>query len=162
MKLAYDQQERRSRLERRGVAFVLSFGMVFSLVVSLAVVAAVPIVLSRFDPTHHLVTFGNVRWVFVAIAMAAGSGLLYRYAPPDPPDGWRDVLPGALFSTVVWTAASIGFSVYVSSIGSYDETHGPLGTSVVLLLWFWLSSLAVILGAEVNQAIELRRAEIAV
>lgn len=161
VKLAYDQELQRSKLEQRGIALLLSFGMILALVVSLAVVAAVPVFLTRFDPTHHLVTFGNVRWIFVAGAMVAGSGILYRYAPPDRPRSWREVLPGASFSMAVWTVASIGFSVYVSSFGSYDETHGSLGTSVVLLLWFWLSALAIIVGAEVNQGIAIKRAELA-
>jgi len=88
--------------------------------------------------------------------MAPGLGLLYRYAPPIRPDGWRSVVPGVIFATVTWTAASIGFSIYVSSFANYNETHGTLGAAVILLLWFWFTSLAVILGAEVNEALVLR------
>lgn len=159
VKLAYNQEKQRSTLEHRAVAYALSFALIITMILSLAIVAAVPIWLSRFDPTHAIVTFGNLRWVLIAGAMTVGAGLLYRYAPPERPNGWREVMPGALFATVMWTVASVGFSVYVSSIGTYDETYGPLGASVVLLLWFWLTSLAIIVGAEVNQAIVLRRAE---
>ena len=62
-----------------------------------------------------------------------------------------------LAATLIWTVASIGFSVYVSSFGRYNETYGTLGAAVVLLLWFWFTSLAILVGAELNEALLLDR-----
>ena len=56
----------------------------------------------------------------------------------------------------MWIATSVGFSIYVSSFGSYNETYGTLGAGVVLLLWFWFSALAIVLGAELNEVLLLR------
>lgn len=153
VKIAYDQEDRKSLLEKRFVAIGLTLGVIVGLVTALAIIAAVPVILSRFEAGHPLLAFGNLRWVLIGIGMAAGTGLLYRFAPPDRPDGWRSVLPGVILATVMWTVVSIGFSVYVSSFGSYNETYGTLGAAIVLLLWFWLTSLAIILGAEFNEAL---------
>ena len=69
----------------------------------------------------------------------------------------REVLPGMFAATLIWTIASIGFSIYVSSFGRYNETYGTLGAAVVLLLWFWFTSLAILVGAELNEALVLDR-----
>ena len=157
VKIAYDQEGQRSPLERRWVALVLSLGMIAGGIIALSLIAAVPIWLGRFDPTHAIVTFGNARWVLLILGSMFTVGLLYRYAPPQKPEGWRDVVPGVIGATALWAATSIGFSAYVSSFGNYNATYGALGAAVVLLLWFWFSSLSVILGAELNEVLRLHR-----
>ncbi len=157
VKIAYDQEEHRSVLESRLVAIGLTFFVIGGGVLVLAMIAAVPLVLQRFDPTDAIVTISNVRWLVIGGGTVLVTALLYRYAPPIQPDGWRDVLPGAILATALWSVASIGFSVYVSSYGSYNATYGALGAAVVLLLWFWISALSVILGAEFNDAVVRHR-----
>lgn len=153
VKIAYDQEEHRSVLESRPVAIALTFAVIGGGALALAMIAVVPVVLQRFDPTDAIVTIGNVRWLVIGGGTMLAIGLLYRYAPPIQPDGWRAVLPGAFAATLLWSAASMGFSFYVSSFGNYNATYGVLGGGVILLLWFWISSLSVILGAELNDAI---------
>ncbi len=153
VKIAYDQEYGRSILERRDVAIGVTVAVIVTTLTALAIIAAVPVWLRRFDPTHAIVTFGNFRWILVGLGFASITALLYRYAPPERPDGWRSVVPGAVVATTVWTVASIGFSVYVSSFGRYNETYGTLGAAVVLLLWFWFTALAILIGAELNEAI---------
>jgi membrane protein len=157
VKIAYDQEDGRSILERRDVAVsVTVVGIVFILI-ALALIAAVPIWLRRIDPTDAVVTFGNFRWVLVGALFAVLAGSLYRFAPPQRHASWRGVVPGTVTATVLWTVTSIGFSVYVSSFGRYNETYGVLGAAVVILLWFWLSSLAILMGAELNQVIDRKQ-----
>ena len=157
VKIAYDQEDGRSILERRDVAIGVTVAVIVTTLIALAIIAAVPVWLRRFDPTHAIVTFGNFRWILVGLGFAAIAALLYRYAPPERPDGWRAVLPGAVIATIVWTITSVGFSLYVSSFGRYNETYGTLGAAVVLLLWFWLTALAILIGAELNEAIIMAR-----
>src|SRR5262249_10326798 len=76
-------------------------------------------------------------------------------APPRP----RVVTPGAIVAVFLWIAASLGFSFYVSSFGRYEVIYGALGGVIVLLLWMWFSSLAVLLGAELNAVLARRAAE---
>lgn len=157
VKIAYDQETEQSLLERRDIALGATVVAIVAMLAALAIVAAVPIWLQRFDPTDAIVTFGNFRWVLVGAIFALLAGLLFRYAPPQRPRGWGDVLPGMLAATLIWTIASIGFSIYVSSFGRYNETYGTLGAAVVLLLWFWFTSLAILVGAELNEALVLDR-----
>jgi membrane protein len=157
VKIAYDQETERSPLERRWVSLAISIAVIIGGIIALSLVAAVPVWLKRFDPTHAIVTFGNTRWLFLIAGTSFVVGLLYRYAPPHKPDSWRDVVPGVITATVMWVATSLGFSVYVSSYGSYNATYGALGAAVVLLLWFWLTALSVIFGAELNEVLRLHR-----
>jgi membrane protein len=157
VKIAYDQEDDKSLLERRDVALAATVVGIVSMLIALAVVAAVPIWLQRFDPTHAIVTFGNFRWLLVGAMFAVLAGALYRFAPPQRPRGWSNILPGTITATIIWTVASIGFSLYVSSFGRYNETYGTLGAAVVLLLWFWFTSLAILVGAELNEALTLSR-----
>jgi membrane protein len=157
VKIAYDQEDDQSLLERRDVALAATVVGIVSMLIALAVVAAVPIWLQRFDPTDAIVTFGNFRWLLVGAMFAFLAGALYRFAPPQRPRGWINILPGMITATIIWTVASIGFSVYVSSFGRYNETYGTLGAAIVMLLWFWFTSLAILLGAELNEALMLHR-----
>jgi YihY family inner membrane protein len=57
---------------------------------------------------------------------------------------------GSVIATIIWIAASVGFSFYVENFGSYGKTYGVLAGVVVLLSWFWMTALAVLIGAEIN------------
>ena len=97
---------------------------------------------------------GVLRWPLLAALVLVGFSALYRFGPDRAPARWRWVTPGSLVATVIWLAASAGFALYAAVAGSFDETYGPLGGVVVLLLWLHLSSLAVLVGAEVNAEME--------
>ncbi len=71
--------------------------------------------------------------------------------------GFRWVTPGAAFALVVWLLASVGFAFYVANFGSYDKTYGTLGGVVVLLVWMWLTNVALLLGMELNAERERSR-----
>ncbi len=64
---------------------------------------------------------------------------------------------GTIAAATLWLAGSAGFSYYVANFSSYDKTYGSLGTVVVLLMWLYLSSFIVLVGAELNSEIERSR-----
>ena len=79
--------------------------------------------------------------------------LLYRISPnldEDKKIRMRDVLPGATFTAIMWIGVTFVFSFYVDNFGNYDKTYGSLGAIVVLMLWFYLSSIIMVLGAYVS------------
>ena len=84
--------------------------------------------------------------------------ILY-YLLPDVEQRFKFITPGSVVAVVIWVLASLGFSFYVSRFGSYEVSYGALGGVIILLLWMWISSLAVLLGAEINAIIEHRSPE---
>jgi membrane protein len=86
-------------------------------------------------------------------------GVLYYASPNAKIRGFRWVTPGSLVAIVAWAIASAGFALYVANFGSYDKTYGTLGGLVVLLVWLWISNVAILFGHELNAELE-REAEI--
>ncbi len=94
-------------------------------------------------------TANAVRWVASLCATAAVLACVYRYGLPLRPK-WRAVLPGAAFATGTWFISTLFFGVYVTHFANYSRVYGSLGTGVVLLIWLFLTALAVLCGAELN------------
>lgn len=104
------------------------------------------------------VAIGWLRLPVAGLVMMLLWALLY-YVLPDVEQSFRFITPGSVLGVVVWVLASWGFSEYVSHFGSYDKTYGSLGGVIVLLLWMWISSLVLLVGAETNALIEHRSPE---
>lgn len=83
-----------------------------------------------------------------------GAALLYRVAPDRIAPRWGALLPGAVLAAVGWTVLTVGFGIYVANFGNYNATYGSLGAIVVLLTWLYLSAYILLLGGELNAAIE--------
>ena len=98
--------------------------------------------------------FSIARWP-VLLAMVIGLiGLLYRFSPDVRHRRIRWIWPGAALATVLWLAASAGFSLYVSHFGSYANTYGSIAGVIVFLIWLWISNLAILLGAQFAAELE--------
>ena len=89
----------------------------------------------------------------VLLFVFAGLIVVYRLGPSGQHPGLIWTLPGAVVATLIWAAASFGFTLYVSNFATYDLMYGPLGAVVALLMWFWVSVFVVLLGAELNVAL---------
>jgi membrane protein len=97
------------------------------------------------------------RW-FVAIAAVLGVySIVYAFAPNVDPRRIRIITPGALVGVVVWIVATMGFFFYVSNFGKYGATYGAFAGAVILLLWLYLSNLALLFGAELNAVVDEQR-----
>ena len=89
-----------------------------------------------------------IGFFFVAIC------LLYRFGPSRPSPPHPRIKPGAALATVLWLIASELLSIYVSQLGTFGATYGSLGAAVGVMLWFYISAYAVLLGAELNARLE--------
>jgi membrane protein len=152
---AYDEEETRSFLRRKGVALLLTLGAVGFVVVSVGLIAVAPVVLDTLVPegtTRALLQAG--RWVGLVLAVMAGTAVLYKVAPDrdDPRLAWVSV--GSVVATAVWLLASLGFSLYVDNFGRYSRTYGALAGVAILMLWMWITALIVLVGAEINAEAE--------
>jgi membrane protein len=149
--LAYDEEESRGFVKLRGTALLLTIGAVVFVLVALALVAVVPAVLDALRlGTVGTVLAQVVRWAFLIAVVIVGLAVVYRVAPDRDAPRFRWVSTGAAVATVLWIAGSIGFSLYMNNFGNYNKTYGALAGVVVLMLWLYLTSYIVLLGAEVN------------
>ncbi len=101
-----------------------------------------------------LAIWSIAKWPLLFVAVVCVIGLLYRFSPDTRSEGLRWVLPGSLVATVLWLVASAGFSFYVANFGSYSSTYGSLAGGIVLLLWLWLTNVAVVFGAQFATELE--------
>jgi membrane protein len=90
------------------------------------------------------------KWPVMAFVFLLLIGVLYYASPNVKMRGFKWVTPGALVAIVVWIAASALFALYVSNFSSYNKTYGTLGGLIALLVWFWISNLAILFGHQLN------------
>jgi membrane protein len=155
--IAREREEPKGFVAKRGKALLLTIGAIVFLGVVLFLIVAVPPLLSDAGLGRAgRIAFDVLRWPVLAILMIMGIGLLYRFAVKGAPRHRRlgFLTAGALVAMVGWLVVSGLFAVYTANFASYGKTYGALATIVVLLLWLWLSALAVLVGAEVDGAEE--------
>jgi membrane protein len=155
---AYDIQEGRPWWKVRLVAVGLTVGVALFILVSATLVIAGPELAEKVAAWAHLgsafaLTWKIVQWPIVLVLVITAVALVYYFAP-DAEQEFVWITPGAAFATILWIAASIGVRFYVANFGNYNETYGALAGVMILLLWFYVSGLCLLLGAEMNAEIE--------
>ncbi|AZB43955.1 YihY/virulence factor BrkB family protein [Bacillus sp. FJAT-42376] len=151
---AHMVEESRAFWKVRGMAILLTFGLVLGLVVTLVLPIFGDVILSNVKgifPATPLTDslFTVIRWLIAFVLMAMVLGMIYYFSPNI---GLRvkDVYPGAIAGTLLWQLLSFGFSLYVSQFGNYQATYGSLGGVIVLLSWLYLSGFVILIGGEIN------------
>jgi membrane protein len=155
MNIVYDENETRSIVLKAIVSLGLTVYAIFGalLVVALGVVTPLALEIIPLGPVADSAV-SLLRWVVLWAFAVLTLAVVYRYAPDRKEPRWGWVTWGSAIAATLWLVASALFTVYVANFGSYSETYGALGGVVVLLLWFWLSGVMTILGAEINAEIE--------
>jgi membrane protein len=157
--VAYDVEEERTFVQKRLRAFLL-------IVVS-AVLGGIATVLIVFgqplgETLRDNLPFGGafvlvwtlLRWVLGLAALSTLFAAYYYLGPNRGTPRWTWLSPGGVLATIIWLLASLGFSFYVTSFASYAETYGSFTGVVVLMLWLFLSAIAVMVGGELNAELE--------
>jgi membrane protein len=155
---AYDVEEGRPWWKVRLTAIGLT--------VALAVFIVIAVFLVMLGPTvaEYLASqmgFGRafelgwkiLQWPVVLGLVALGIGMV-NYFAPDVEQDWEWITPGAVLATILWLLSSLAFKFYLANFADYNATYGSLGGVIVLMLWFYISALAVLTGAEMNAEIE--------
>ena len=151
----YETREGRPFWKLRPLQLLLTLVVVLLLVVmALGVVLTGPIVSDVAEPigvSDTAVSIWNyAKWLLIAVLFVLMIGLIYYASPNVRQRGFKWISPGAVVALVVWLLASAGFGIYVSQFGSYNKVYGSLAGVVIILIWMWLTNLAILFGHELN------------
>ena len=151
----YETPEGRPFWKLRPLQMLVTLAMVLLLaVIALGLVMTGPIVEAVADPIGISSTAVSIwdiaKWPVLAAAFVFLIDILYYASPNAKLRGFRWVTPGSLVALVVWILASAVFALYVANFGSYNKTYGSLATVVVVLIWFWITNLAILFGHQLN------------
>lgn len=153
--IAYDEEETRGFVRLRALALLMTVGLVVFLAVAIGLVAVVPVLLEAAGLGGAAgIAVQVARWLGLVVFVLLALAVLYRYAPDRDAPRLTWVGLGSVVATLLWVIGSAGFSLYVSTFGSYGETYGALAGVIVLLLWLFLTSFIVLVGAEINSESE--------
>jgi membrane protein len=136
---------------QNALALLFTVCAVIAFLLMLALAVAVPLALHLMGLNGWMQGAAAViRWILLWCFAAFTFALIYRFAPAREQPRWRWLTVGSVFAATLWLAGTLAFSFYVGTFGNYQRSYGALSSVVVLLMWFLLSSFAVVLGAEVN------------
>ncbi|PYR39395.1 MAG: YihY/virulence factor BrkB family protein [Acidobacteria bacterium] len=155
---AYDIQEGRPWWKVRALSLALTVSLAIFVVVAFGLVLVGPTLAEKVAVWMHLGpaftwTWLILQWPFVFALVALAIALVYYFAP-DAEQDFVWITPGSVFATILWVVISLAFKVYAAKFGSYNATYGTIDGIIVLLTWFYVSSLAMLVGAELNAEIE--------
>ena len=153
--IAYDTESDRGFIKQNALTLLFTFGAILLVIVSMALIVAFPALVHTLklpSTIDSLISWG--RWILLALLLIWFLGMVYKYAPDRTKPDFKWVLPGSLLATFLWLIASWGFSYYVSNFGSYGEVYGSISAVVVMLLWLFITSFIILLGAELNSETE--------
>jgi len=155
LNVIYGERETRSYVSLYGTALIFTIGALNFAALLVNVVITIPIILS-FLPLGPLAGWIITVLPLIVIFVVANIGIavLYRYGPSRMPARWRWISPGSVSAATVWVAASAGFSWYMSHFADYSATYGSLGAIAAAMMWAYISTLILLVGAEFNAELE--------
>ncbi len=155
MNVVYHEHEKRSFVRLTLISLSFTFGMIAFLILALLAVVALPIAFNYVGLGSIADTLLDLgRWPVMLVVLVGALSLIYRYGPSRNTARWQWISWGAAAASVGWVLVSIGFSFYVSHFGSYNKTYGSLGAVVGFMTWIWISSIVILMGAELNAELE--------
>ena len=155
MNVAYDEQEERGFIKLNLLKFGLTLFLIVGFLLGIAATMVLPALMGNLGLGPGVQWLARIASYLVLVLLTIfGLAVLYRYGPDRDDPEWNWVTPGAALATLLWILGSIAFAVYVGNFANYNATFGSLGGVIVLLIWLWLSSFIVLLGAEIDSEME--------
>ncbi len=159
LNIAYDVKESRPWWKSRLMAIVLTIALAVLIISALILVLyghkIAEFVAGSFGFGDFFTTSWKIlQWPLVLAFVLLAFGLIYYLAPNVHDQKWQWVTPGAVVGVVLWLLVSFGFRTYLHFFNSYSATYGSLGAVIILMLWFYLTGAAILIGGELNAEIE--------
>jgi membrane protein len=154
---AYNVPEWRPWWKRRMVAIALTVALAIFTAISLALILIGPSVANRvarwFGVAPLMAAFWSIaRWPAMIFCVVFGVDLVYHFAP-NRKARWSWLTPGSVIATALWILISFGFKLYVTNFSHYNVTYGAISGVIIVLLWLYVSGLAILIGAELNSVL---------
>jgi len=151
----YEEKESRTFLHRTWLSLAFTAGALAFVILALFAVVAVPAILNFVGLGAIGATLLDLgRWPVMLIAIMGFLALTYRYGPSRAKAKWRWISWGSAFAGTFWIIASAAFSWYAANFGNYNKTYGSLGAAIGFMTWIWISTIIVLIGAELNAEME--------
>jgi membrane protein len=153
LNVIYEEKETRGFFRLNAQSLLFTVAIIGFLVVALISVVALPAILDLM-PSFAAQLVGYARWPGLAVLVALGLALIYRYGPDRAEPRWRWISWGSAFAAIVWLSGSAIFSWYAANFGSFNKTYGSLGAVIGFMVWMWMSAIVILAGGKLNAEIE--------
>ena len=155
LNVIYEEDEKRSFVKLNLLSLGFTLGAIATALLAVGAVVVFPLILAFFGIAKvNPLLISLLRWPALFMMIILGLALLYRYGPSRRNAQWRWVSVGSVFAALTWIAGSLAFSYYLQNFADYDGTYGSLGAVIGLMMWMWLSSIVILVGAELNAEVE--------
>jgi membrane protein len=156
---AYNLKETRPWWKQRAVAIFLTVTLSLLTISALLLVVAGGKIANRLASVYGFQSAFTIAWNLAQWPIAIGFmilsfALIYYFAPDSREQSWKWLSPGSAIGVVLWLLVSFGLKGYLHFFDSYNKTYGSLGAVIVLMLWLYLTAVAVLIGGELNSQIE--------
>jgi membrane protein len=155
LNIVYKEPERRNFFWLNAASLTFTVCMVLFALLALTAMVVLPPVLDYFGVNSFGEQITRVgRWPALLIVVILGLSCLYRFAPSRAEPKWHWISWGSALAAIGWLIVSLLFTWYAANFGSYNKTYGSLGAIIGFMVWIWLSNIVILLGAEINAAME--------
>ena len=156
LNIIYKEREKRGFISLTIHSLLFTVAGLVMVLLAIAGIILVPITLKLVGAANSTTSalLSILRWPLLYVALLFALACLYRYGPSRTHPQWRWVTWGSAIAGAVWLVGSLALSWYVSNFGNYNATYGSLGAVIGFLVWMWLSTIIVLVGAEINAEME--------
>jgi len=155
LNVAYEEKEKRGFIKLNLVSLTFTVAAILTLLLAMGAVVVVPLVLAYVGlggASEMLLRW--LRWPRLVAMIILGLAVLYRFGPSRREPRWQWLSVGSVLAVVTWLGSSVLLSWYLANFANYDATYGSLGAAIGLMIWMWVSSIVILLGAELNSEIK--------
>ncbi|MFW5872694.1 MAG: YihY/virulence factor BrkB family protein [bacterium] len=153
--IVYNEKNKRNFFQEIGLSLLFTLGAILVGIICLSLIVGFPAVSNPLNLPGYintLIKWG--RWLILAFIIILSIAIIYRFAPSRRGPKFRWVTWGSVIATVLWLIVSWAFSFFVDNFGNFDQIFGPVAAIIILMLWFFLTSFLILIGAELNAEME--------
>lgn len=155
LNVVYAEREKRGFVMLNAISLAFTLGALVIVLLAVAAMIVLPLALDYLGlttVTEWILTIG--RWPLLLIAISIAIAVIYRYGPSREMAQWRWLSWGSAVAAIGWLIASFLFSWYAENFGTYNKTYGSLGAAIGFMTWIWISTIVILIGAELNAEME--------